>query len=80
MSLPDFISLDFLSLDFMSLLDEPEDIVPEVLPAPEPVEVEPAPDFMSVEDEPAPVPELVAGGVAVLLLPVCGLAAGDDDL
>ena len=50
-------------LDFMSLL-EPDDIVPEVLPAP---------DFMSVEDEPAPVPD-------VLLLPVCGLAAGDDDV
>ena len=47
---------------FISLL-EPDDIVPEVLPAP---------DFMSAEDEPAPVPD-------VLLLPVCGLAAGDED-
>lgn len=74
--------------DFMSLLDEPEDIVPDVLPAPEPDDVEPellpepaAPDFMSVEDEPAPVPELVAGDEPdVLLLPVCGLAAGEEDL
>ena len=73
--------------DFMSLLDEPEDIVPDVLPAPEPDDIEPellpepaAPDFMSVEDEPAPVPELVAGDEPdVLLLPVCGLAAGEDD-
>jgi hypothetical protein len=60
--------------DFMSLLDEPEDIEPELLPEPA------APDFMSVEDEPAPVPELVAGDEPdVLLLPVCGLAAGEDD-
>lgn len=59
----------------MSLLDEPEDIEPELLPEPA------APDFMSVEDEPAPVPELVAGDEPdVLLLPVCGLAAGADDL
>jgi hypothetical protein len=56
------------------LLDEPEDIEPEVLPEPA------APDFMSDEDEPAPVPELVAGDEPdVLLLPVCGLAAGEDD-
>jgi hypothetical protein len=60
--------------DFMSLLEEPDDIEPELLPEPA------APDFMSVEDEPAPVPELVAGDEPdVLLLPVCGLAAGDDD-
>jgi hypothetical protein len=59
--------------DFMSLLDEPEDIEPEVLLEPA------APDFMSAEDEPAPVPELVAGDEPdVLLLPVCGLAAGDE--
>ena len=57
----------------MSLLDEPEDIVPEVLPEPA------APDFMSVEEEPAPVPELVAGDEPDVLLPVCGLAAGEDD-
>lgn len=58
----------------MSLLEEPDDIEPELLPEPA------APDFMSVEDEPAPVPELVAGDEPdVLLLPVCGLAAGEDD-
>ena len=57
----------------MSLLDEPEDIEPELLPEPA------APDFMSVEDEPAPVPELVAGDEPDVLLPVCGLAAGEDD-
>ena len=50
----------------MSLLEEPEDIEPDVLPAP---------DFVSVEDEDAPEP--VAGDVAEL--PVVGLAAGDDD-
>ena len=62
--LPLFIAEPDLSLlDFMSLL-EPDDIVPEVLPAP---------DFMSVDDEPAPVPDVL------LLLPVLGLAAGDDD-
>jgi hypothetical protein len=60
-----------MSLDFMSLLDEPEDIEPDVLPDPA------APDFMSVEDE--PVPELVAGDEPDVLLPVCGLAAGEDD-
>jgi len=54
--------------DFMSLL-EPEDIEPDVLPAPD--------DFVSVEDEPAP--ELVAGEeLDEPLLPVCGLADGDD--
>ena len=68
----------------MSLLDEPDDIVPDVLPAPEPDDIEPEllePDFMSleVEDEPAPAPELVAGDEPdVLLLPVWGLADGDD--
>ena len=44
----------------MSLL-EPEDIEPDVLPAPD--------DFVSVEDEPA---------LDEPLLPVCGLADGDD--
>jgi hypothetical protein len=53
-------------LDFVSLLEEPEDIEPDVAPAP---------DFVSVEDEAAPEP--VAGDVAEL--PVVGLAAGDDD-
>jgi hypothetical protein len=59
--------------DFMSPLDEPEDIEPALLPEPA------APGFMSVEDEPAPVPELVAGDEPDVLLPVCGLAAGEDD-
>jgi hypothetical protein len=65
---PDFMSLlDLSLLDFISLL---------VLPEPA------APDFMSVEDEPAPAPELVAGDEpdVLLLLPVFGLAAGEDDL
>ena len=69
----------------MSLLDEPDDIVPDVLPAPEPEDIDPEllePDFMSLEvdDEPAPVPELVAGDEpdVLLLLPVCGLAEGVD--
>src|SRR5687768_9967038 len=57
----------------MSPLDEPEDIEPALLPEPA------APGFMSVEDEPAPVPELVAGDEPDVLLPVCGLAAGEDD-
>jgi hypothetical protein len=63
----------FIAPDFMSPLDEPEDIEPALLPEPA------APDFMSVEDEPAPVPELVAGDEPDVLLPVCGLAAGEDD-
>ena len=37
------------------------------------------PAFMSLDEEPAPVPEPVAGDVPDVLLPVCGLAAGDDD-
>jgi hypothetical protein len=66
--LPLFIAEpDFMSLPaFMSLLDEPDDIEPDVLPD--------APDFMSVDDEPAPVPDPVAGDVADVL----PLAAGDD--